>query len=151
MTIPHFRPVDGISILVQAALDAVKNWKAYVLEVAKSIEPPAVLRKSLLSILFTQLSLCSLILSGIVMTIKTIRHQTGGIMAFITEPFSTGMTFPAFVQVYIFSLTVPYHFFSDPPKEFPMMITHVIGFLDAVLIFRIGSLQKGRRVLIVLG
>lgn len=71
-------------------------------------------------------------------------------MASIAEPFSTGMTFPALVQVYILSLTISYDFFSDPSKELPMMVAHVICFLDAVLIFRIGSLEKGLRILIVL-
>lgn len=68
-------------------------------------------------------------------------------MAFVAEPFSTGVAFPAFREIYIAANSVANNFLPDTPQQLPVMISHIDGIPDAFIILGSGPLQKRRGIL----
>jgi hypothetical protein len=55
------------------------------------------------------------------------------------------MTIPASIETDISPLAIPNNLFPDLSEQLPVMITHVYGLFDTILMLRVGSFQEDVR------
>ena len=76
------------------------------------------------------------------MTAETIGVKTNSVMAFVAKLLSACVTFTASAQADITSYTESNNLRSNTLKEFPVMVSHVISFLHAVLVCGVGHFEE---------
>ena len=79
------------------------------------------------------------------MTSVTVRIETDGVVALIAEALSTRVAFHALSEADVAPLSITDDLLSYGPQQLPVVVAHVLGVPDAVLVSGVGSLEERRR------